>query len=96
MALAIEVLPVPGGPQRTMEGRRLDSIAERRRVLVPRRWSCPTTSSMVRGRMRSDKGWWSLSFLLSWDGCCSCGGGVFENNSLGRLERCSGVCCCSC
>lgn len=56
--LAIEVLPVPGGPQKMMEGRRLESTAERRREEGERRWSWPTTSSRVRGRIRSDRGRW--------------------------------------
>ncbi|CAK9176445.1 unnamed protein product [Ilex paraguariensis] len=56
MALAIEVLPVPGGPQKIIEGRRLQSMAERRKEFPARRCSCPTTSSMVRGRIRSANG----------------------------------------
>lgn len=79
MALAMEVFPVPGGPQRTIEGRRSLSMAERSKELGPRRWSCPTTSSRVRGRMRSDKSWWELKGLLA-----DLEGGI---ESLGRLER---------
>lgn len=72
--LAMEVLPVPGGPQKMMEGRRLDSTAERRREEGERRWSWPTTSSRVRGRIRSDRGWcWRWRWVE--------GGG----ESLGRL-----------
>jgi hypothetical protein len=37
-ARAKEVLPLPGGPQRIMEGRNL-SEGERSRELGPRRWS---------------------------------------------------------
>lgn len=54
-ARAREVLPLPGGPQRMMEGRNL-SEGERRREVGPRRWSWPRIESRVAGRIRSERG----------------------------------------
>src|SRR3954469_23512667 len=56
MILAIVVLPVPGGPQRIMEGILPCSIAVRRMLPLPVRCSWPTRSSSVRGRIRSASG----------------------------------------
>ena len=50
------VLPVPGGPQSTSEGREPDSSSERSGAPGATRWRCPTTSSSVRGRIRSASG----------------------------------------
>jgi hypothetical protein len=50
------VLPVPGGPQRIMEGILPFSMAVRRMLPLPARCSCPTSSSRVCGRIRSARG----------------------------------------
>src|SRR5262249_42466453 len=50
------VLPVPGGPQKTIEVRRSSSIRRRRSLPLASRCSCPTNSSSVRGRIRSASG----------------------------------------
>lgn len=54
-ARAREVLPLPGGPQRMIEGRNL-SEGERRREVGLRRWSWPRMESSVDGRIRSERG----------------------------------------
>src|SRR5262245_27847265 len=56
MRNASVVLPVPGGPQRIMEWRRPSSSARRSTVPGPIRCCCPTTSSRLRGRIRSASG----------------------------------------
>src|SRR5262249_54673150 len=53
---AIVVLPVPGGPQRIIECSLPSSSARRRTFPGPTRWACPTTSSRLRGRIRSARG----------------------------------------
>src|SRR5262245_22106511 len=50
------VLPVPGGPQRIIEWSSPRSIAVLSTLPGPKRCSWPTTSSSVRGRMRSASG----------------------------------------
>ncbi len=50
------VLPVPGGPNRTIECARPDSSAARSAEPSPSRCSWPTKSSSVRGRMRAASG----------------------------------------
>ena len=56
MTLASVVLPLPGGPQKIIEGTTSRSSARRSARPGPSRCSCPTTSSSVRGRMRSARG----------------------------------------
>ena len=56
MMRASVVLPVPGGPQRTSEWSRSRSTASRSGVPGPRSASWPTSSSSVRGRIRSASG----------------------------------------
>src|SRR5262245_23308113 len=56
MTLASVVLPEPGGPQRTSEVKRSSSIKRRSIFPFASRWSCPTTSSSARGRIRSASG----------------------------------------
>src|SRR6266446_807964 len=56
MRKASVVLPVPGGPQRIMEWSCPSSSARRRTLPGPIRCCWPTTSSRVRGRMRSASG----------------------------------------
>ena len=80
MARAMEVLPVPGGPQRRREGRRWRLMAEWRREFGERRWSWPTTSSRVRGRIRSDKGWGGM--IMGFGAVVV----LLSTTSLGRLE----------
>lgn len=80
MALAMEVLPVPGGPQKTREGRRSHLIAERRSEFGASKCSWPTTSFRVLGRIRSDKGSW----LLHTEEVL--GDGFSGTSSLRRLE----------
>ena len=50
------VFPVPGGPQKISDGTWSVSIASRKSVLGPRMCCCPSTSSTVRGRIRSASG----------------------------------------
>ena len=50
------VLPLPGGPQRTSEGRASSSRARRSTEPGPTACSCPTNSSRLRGRIRVDSG----------------------------------------
>ena len=50
------VLPVPGGPHRTIEDRRSDSIRARSGAPGPSRCRCPTISSRRRGRIRAANG----------------------------------------
>ena len=50
------VLPTPGGPHRIIECGRPDSNATRSGLPGPSKCGCPTTSSIVRGRMRSASG----------------------------------------
>ena len=50
------VFPVPGGPQRIIEGTESLSIARRSARPGPTRCSCPTKSSRVLGRMRAASG----------------------------------------
>ena len=52
IALAILVLPVPGGPYKIMEDSILASTIRRIIFPSPTKCSCPTTSSIVRGRIR--------------------------------------------
>ena len=56
MIRARVVLPVPGGPQKISDGTRPEATAWRRKAPSPATRSCPTTSSSVRGRMRSASG----------------------------------------
>ena len=56
MIRAREVLPVPGGPKRTMEERRSASIARRNSLPWERICSWPVYSSREIGRMRSPRG----------------------------------------
>ncbi len=56
MTRASVVLPVPGGPQRMIDWSRSRSMASRSGLPGARIASCPTTSSSVRGRMRSASG----------------------------------------
>ena len=56
MSSASVVLPVPGGPQRIMEWSRPASSDWRNTLPGPMRWPWPTTSSSVRGRIRSASG----------------------------------------
>ncbi len=50
------VFPVPGGPQKISDGTWSVAIASRSKVFGPRMCCCPTTSSTVRGRIRSGNG----------------------------------------
>ena len=50
------VFPVPGGPQKIIEWARPASIATRNGLPGPKRCACPTSSSRVRGLMRSARG----------------------------------------
>ena len=50
------VLPEPGGPQKISDGTRSESIARRRNPPSPTTAACPTTSSRLRGRIRSASG----------------------------------------
>ena len=54
--LAKVVLPVPGGPQRIIEGMRSASMLRRRTVSGPTMCSCPTKSSNERGRILAANG----------------------------------------
>ncbi len=56
MMRARVVLPAPGGPQKISDGTRSAAIARRRKPPSPTTSRCPTTSSSVRGRIRSAKG----------------------------------------
>src|SRR6266542_621858 len=56
MRKATVVLPVPGGPQRIIECRRPSSSARRSTLPGPIRCCWPTTSSRLRGRIRSASG----------------------------------------
>src|SRR5438309_211065 len=73
------VLPLPGGPQRTIDPNRSSSMARRSSCSGPTRCCCPTNSSSVRGRKRAARGW---SFA---------GGGSAAGNrdSCGTLSRLS-------
>src|SRR5437660_1222691 len=73
------VLPLPGGPQRTIDPTRSSSMARRSSCSGPTRCCCPTNSSRVRGRKRAARGW-SLA-----------GGGSAAGNrdSCGTLSRLS-------
>ena len=53
---AIVVLPLPGGPHRTMLARRPWCTMRPIGPAAASRWSCPTTSSNVAGRSRSASG----------------------------------------
>ena len=53
---AMEVLPVPAGPYKITEDSASFSMARRSQVPLPTASSCPTTSFMVRGRMRTARG----------------------------------------
>lgn len=56
MALAMDVLPVPGGPHKTIEG----NLSEFKEVLkiefLLRRWYYSITSSITLGRIRPARG----------------------------------------
>ena len=56
MILARVVFPVPGGPHKMIDCDRSRSMASRSGRPGPTRSSCPTSSSNVRGRMRSARG----------------------------------------
>src|SRR5579872_754942 len=49
-------LPLPGGPQRIMEGSWSRSMLRRSTVPLPTMWSWPTSSSNERGRIRAASG----------------------------------------
>jgi hypothetical protein len=63
MIFAMVVLPVPGGPQKIMEGTELISIATRRMLPLPVRCSCPTNSDKVLGLIRSARGVWGAGII---------------------------------
>jgi hypothetical protein len=50
------VLPLPGGPQKIIEGIVAFSIAVRRMLPFPARCCCPASSSNVAGLILSDNG----------------------------------------
>lgn len=52
----MEVFPVPGGPHRTIEGKRLHLMEDPRSESGPRIWDWPTISSTFLGRIRSARG----------------------------------------
>src|SRR2546426_7871562 len=55
------VFPVPGGPQRIIDGSCPASIALRSTRPFPTRWLWPTNSSRSRGRIRAASGWaWAI------------------------------------
>ena len=56
MTCASEVFPVPAGPKRMTELKLSPSIALRNQLPGPTASICPTTSSSVRGRMRTARG----------------------------------------
>ena len=56
MTWASEVLPVPAGPKRMTELKASFSMAARSQLPSPTASVCPTTSSSVRGRMRTANG----------------------------------------
>ena len=56
MICASVVLPTPGGPQKIIEVIRSLSMRRRSIFPCPKRCSCPTKSSSVRGRTRSASG----------------------------------------
>ena len=60
-ASASVVLPVPGGPQNSTDDSASVSTSRRSGRPGPSRWSCPTTSSIVRGRIRAASGAWRAS-----------------------------------
>ena len=53
---ASDVLPVPAGPYRMIELKRSCSMAARSQLPGPTASSCPTSSSSVRGRIRTANG----------------------------------------
>ena len=61
---AMEVLPVPAGPNRITELSVSDSMALRSQLPSPTASACPTTSSSVRGRMRTASGATSMRRAL--------------------------------
>lgn len=60
------VLPVPGGPKRTMEESRPASSIRLRSPWGPVRWGWPRTSSKLRGLRRSARGSTSLMVKGLW------------------------------
>ena len=56
MTCASEVFPVPAGPKRMTELKLSPSMAPRNQLPGPTASVCPTTSSSVRGRMRTASG----------------------------------------
>ena len=70
------VLPVPGGPQSTMDGMRSASMLLRSARPGPTRCSCPTSSSKVRGRIRVASG-----ACRSISDCASCSKSVTARRS---------------
>ena len=56
MIRARVVLPLPGGPQKTIDGTRSAAIARARNESGPTRSAGPATSDSSRGRMRSASG----------------------------------------
>jgi hypothetical protein len=72
-SIARVVLPVPGGPYSISDAGAAPSTSRRSGAPGPSRWSWPTTSSRVAGRMRTASGAFALtrSFAPGW---CSFGG----------------------
>ena len=56
MTRAMDVLPLPGGPQRMQDGAASASMARRSGASGPIKWDWPTNSSSVRGRIRAASG----------------------------------------
>ena len=56
MRRASVVLPLPGGPQKSMLNSSPRSTAARNTLPGPTTWSCPTNSASERGRMRAASG----------------------------------------